>query len=108
LSVGCNAFSGDILYGMGVFFQHYKPLPGQKNTIVFEPEERGIVNSTSILQILNQIHPKKNSIISKFENLGTPSESAFDTQSLLELKNCYCAPKRSLECTIENYILKNK
>mgnify|MGYP001583337496 FL=1 len=36
LSGGCAAFPGDIPYGMGVFFQHYKPLPGQKNNIVFE------------------------------------------------------------------------
>jgi hypothetical protein len=33
----CAAFPEDIPYGMGVFFQHYKPLPGQKNNIVFEP-----------------------------------------------------------------------
>lgn len=37
LSGGCAAFPGDIPYGMGFFFQHYKP--GQKNDIVFEPQE---------------------------------------------------------------------
>ena len=37
LSGGCAAFPGDIPYGMGVFFQHYKP--GQKKDIVFESSE---------------------------------------------------------------------
>ena len=37
LSGGCAAFPEDIPYGMVVLFQHYKPLPGQKNNIVFEP-----------------------------------------------------------------------
>ena len=72
---------------------------------VFE-KQRGIVNTSSILEILNQVDPEKNSIISKFEELGISSQSAFETQALLELKNCYCAPKRCLDCAIGNYILK--
>tara|TARA_R100000935_G_C2839875_1_gene170355 strand:- start:2365 stop:2547 length:183 start_codon:yes stop_codon:yes gene_type:complete len=39
---GCKAFPEDIPFGMGVLFQHDKPLPEQKNNIVFErgePEE---------------------------------------------------------------------
>lgn len=36
LSGGCAAFPEDIPFGMGVLFQHDKPLPGQKNDIVFE------------------------------------------------------------------------
>ncbi|MEN8879033.1 MAG: hypothetical protein ABF311_02585 [Polaribacter sp.] len=36
LSVGCAAFPEDIPSGMGVLFQHNKPLPGQKNDIIFE------------------------------------------------------------------------
>jgi len=33
---GCAAFPEDIPSGMGVLFQHDKPLPGQKNDIVFD------------------------------------------------------------------------
>ena len=72
---------------------------------VFE-KQRGIVNEVSILQILYQIPPEKNSIISKFEELGISSQSAFDTQALLELKNSYCASKGCLGCAIGNRILK--
>jgi hypothetical protein len=33
---GCSAFPEDIPFGMGVLFQHNKPLPDQTNDIVFE------------------------------------------------------------------------
>lgn len=36
---GCDAFPEDIPFGMGVLFQHDKPLPEQNNDIVFEPFE---------------------------------------------------------------------
>ena len=66
---------------------------------------RGVVNEEDILLILNQMKPEKNSIISKFASLKVVSISAFDTQSLLELKNNYCTSKRCLECAIGNAIL---
>lgn len=34
---GCSAFPEDIPFGMGVLFNHNKPLPNQNNDIVFEP-----------------------------------------------------------------------
>lgn len=39
LSGGCAAFPDNIPYGMGVTLQHSKPLPDQKNDIVFEAGE---------------------------------------------------------------------
>ena len=36
---GCAAFPDNIPYGMGVLFQHNKPLPEQENDIVFEAGE---------------------------------------------------------------------
>ena len=39
ISGGCAAFPENIPFGMGVLFQHDKPLPDQKNDIVFEPGE---------------------------------------------------------------------
>ncbi|MEN8879068.1 MAG: hypothetical protein ABF311_02770 [Polaribacter sp.] len=44
LSVGCAAFPEDIPFGMGVLFQHDKPLPGQKNDIIFEEGDPDVIN----------------------------------------------------------------
>ena len=69
-------------------------------------KERGEVDEENILNLIQQIKPEKNSIISKFSELKITSKNAFETQSLLELKNNYCKPKRCLECAIGNYLLK--
>ncbi len=66
---------------------------------------RGEVNEETYLEILRQIKSEKNSIISKFTELKVSSESAFDSQALLELKNNYCALKRCLECAIGKNVL---
>lgn len=71
-------------------------------------KNRGGVDEVEMISVLNQLKPEKNSIISKFETLQVSSKSAFDTQSLLELKNNYCAPKRCLECAIGSAILSKK
>lgn len=44
LSGGCAEFPEYIPSGMGVLFQHDKPLPSQKNDIVFEEGEPGVIN----------------------------------------------------------------
>jgi hypothetical protein len=69
-------------------------------------KSRGEVDVAFFLELLKKIKPEKNSIISKFSEIGVGSKNAFETQSLLELKNIYCAPKRCLECAIGNTILK--
>ena len=69
-------------------------------------KSRGEVDEESFLGLLKSIKKEKNSIISKFSEIGVSSKNAFDTQTLLELKNNYCAPKRCLECAIGNTILK--
>ncbi|WP_435415722.1 DUF2851 family protein [Polaribacter aestuariivivens] len=68
-------------------------------------KSRGEVNENFFIDVLNMMKPEKNSIISKFENLGISSKNAFDTQALLELKNSYCAPKKCLSCAIGIQIL---
>jgi len=70
-------------------------------------QQKGNVNQERILKLINAIKPEKNAITEKFNELGIKSKSAFKTQSLLELKNKYCAPKRCLECAIGNKILAN-
>lgn len=58
------------------------------------------------LQLLSQIAPEKNSIIDHWENLNMPIKTAFETQAFLQLYNEYCTPKKCLECSIGNRLLR--
>jgi hypothetical protein len=71
-------------------------------------KRRGEVDEEFFLVLLKKMKPEKNSIISKFSEIGVSSKNAFDTQALLELKNNYCAAKRCLECAIGNTLLKRE
>ncbi|MBF00995.1 DUF2851 family protein [Flavobacterium coralii] len=62
--------------------------------------------SESLIQLLQQLPPEKNSIIDKFSFFKLPSVSAYDTQSLLQLKNEYCANKRCMHCAFGLELLK--
>ena len=50
------------------------------------------------LAFLEQIPAEANSIVSNWEKLGVEVRSAFDSQALIQLKNCYCNPKKCLNC----------
>lgn len=63
-------------------------------------KSRGALEINKLIDILQLIKPEKNNIITKFSDIGIQSKSAFDTQSLLELKNNYCTPKHCLQCAI--------
>lgn len=52
------------------------------------------------LEFLEQLPPDKNSIIYKWAELGIVCKSAFETQSLLQLKNKFCEKKKCLNCQI--------
>ncbi|MGB0879433.1 MAG: DUF2851 family protein [Polaribacter sp.] len=71
-------------------------------------KERGKVDEENILKLIQQIKPEKNGIIAKFSELKITAKNALETQSLLELKNNYCTPKRCLECVIGNQLLKKQ
>lgn len=58
------------------------------------------------LQWLDELDPETNSITTGFAGLGFPSRSAFDSQAFIELKTKYCDPRRCLECSVGNAILK--
>jgi hypothetical protein len=64
--------------------------------------------SEELISLLNEVAPEKNAIIDKFTSFGLKPENAFDTQSLLQLKNEYCNKSRCLECAIGMELLKNK
>jgi hypothetical protein len=64
--------------------------------------------SEDLIAILNEVDPEKNSIIEKFSSFGLKSQNAFETQSLLQLKNEYCNKNKCLDCAIGLELLKNK
>ncbi|WP_111709284.1 DUF2851 family protein [Lutibacter citreus] len=61
----------------------------------------------SLLELMEQIKPEKNTIISNFEMLKIKSENAFTTQALLHLKKEYCNKNLCLNCAIGTNLLKN-
>ena len=62
--------------------------------------------SEDLIELLNEVAPEKNAIIDKFSSFGLKSKSAFETQSLLQLKNEYCSKSRCLECALGMELLK--
>ncbi|NOR73797.1 MAG: DUF2851 family protein [Draconibacterium sp.] len=59
------------------------------------------------LEFLEQLPAENNSIIKNWNKLGLKTRSAFETQSLLQLKNIYCEPKKCLHCQIGVKIVNN-
>ncbi|RKR09148.1 uncharacterized protein DUF2851 [Flavobacterium sp. 90] len=63
--------------------------------------------SEDLIEFMNEVAPENNAIISKFNSFGIVSKNAFETQTLLELKNEYCNKKACLKCAIGMELLKN-
>lgn len=68
----------------------------------------GKENSEDLVQLLLAISPEKNGVIDKFKSFGITAKNAFETQSLLQLKNEYCAKSKCLECAIGVDLMQNK
>ena len=60
-----------------------------------------------LISILDGISPEKNSIIEKFKSFGVSCNSAFQTQSLLQLKSQYCDANGCMKCAVGMELLKN-
>ena len=58
------------------------------------------------IQIMLELKPEKNHIISKWSEIGIKAKNAFETQALLELKNNYCKQKQCLRCSIGTKLLR--
>lgn len=58
------------------------------------------------LQWLPEITAEKNAITKGFAALAIDNKNAFDSQSLIQLKNEYCIKKRCLDCAVGNRLLK--
>jgi hypothetical protein len=63
-------------------------------------------NSEELIDLISQIKPEKNIVIDKFNSFKVKSKNAFDTQSLLQLKNEYCNYKKCLQCNVGLALLK--
>lgn len=60
-----------------------------------------------LFQLLKEVSPEKNAILDKFTSFGIKPKNAFESQSLLQLKNEYCNKSRCLECSIGMELLKS-
>ncbi|MFE3847883.1 DUF2851 family protein [Flavobacterium sp. LB3P45] len=61
-----------------------------------------------LIYLLNEVSPEKNAVIDKFNFFGIETKSAFETQSLLQLKNEYCSKSKCLKCAVGIELLKKK
>ena len=69
-------------------------------------KSQGKENSEDLIKLLNEVAPEKNAIVDKFGSFGINPKNAFESQSLLQLKNEYCNKSRCLECAIGMELLK--
>ncbi|SHH59673.1 DUF2851 family protein [Flavobacterium johnsoniae] len=60
-----------------------------------------------LIDFMVEVDSEKNAVIDKFNSFGIKSANAFESQSLLELKNEYCNNKACLKCTVGIELLKN-
>jgi hypothetical protein len=71
-------------------------------------QNQGRENTEDLIQLLNGIDPEKNAVIDKFKSFGITPQNAFETQSLLQLKNEYCDKSNCLKCAIGVELMQNK
>ena len=57
------------------------------------------------LLLLEKLPPESNQIIGKWNERGIGCRSAFETQALIQLKNCYCEIKKCLHCQLGTKII---
>ena len=58
------------------------------------------------LQWLESLEAEKNSVISRFTSKGFAAQNAFDSQGILQLHKHYCEPKKCLQCSIGQKIVR--
>lgn len=63
-------------------------------------------NCEELVALMQQAAPEKNAIIDKFKTFKVGTQSAYDSQSLLQLKNEYCNHKRCMQCALGLELLK--
>lgn len=62
--------------------------------------------SEDLISLLQSLPVEKNNVITKFSEIGVKVHSAFETQSLLQLKSEYCNQQKCLQCAVGLDFLK--
>jgi hypothetical protein len=62
--------------------------------------------SESLPDLLREVGAEKNVVVEKFSGFGIKARNAFETQSLLQLKNEYCNRGNCLQCAVGIQLLK--
>ncbi|AWG20062.1 hypothetical protein FFWV33_00260 [Flavobacterium faecale] len=70
-------------------------------------KSQGSEIAEDLIALLTEVVSEKNSVIDKFKSFGIKSKSAFESQSLLQLKNEYCTKSKCLHCAIGVELLKS-
>ncbi len=65
----------------------------------------GKLDEELFLNLIREIKPEKNSIITKFDGLNIKVKNAMDSQALLLLKSEYCNANLCLQCAVGNFLL---
>ncbi|MCB0457530.1 MAG: DUF2851 family protein [Flavobacteriaceae bacterium] len=68
--------------------------------------QQGQDMTEELIDLALSLPVENNSIISKFQSLRSIENSAWHSQSLLQLKNEYCSKQRCMQCELGNFILK--
>ncbi|MEA3505591.1 MAG: DUF2851 family protein [Bacteroidota bacterium] len=92
--LGDNAIDLIIINTVAPYIFHY----GQVKDNAFYKEK--------VPELLNSIPAENNNIIRKWNKIGIKTNSAFQSQALIELKKNYCTPKKCLSCPIGKQIIK--
>jgi hypothetical protein len=58
-----------------------------------------------LIAMMYEIQPEANAVIDKFKSFGLSVKNAYESQSLLQLKNEYCNLKKCLSCGIGIHLL---
>lgn len=70
-------------------------------------QKRGLPDlAEKATDILEQIKPERNSIITQWQSMGIECKNAYDTQAFLELKKRFCNENNCLRCSIAHQILQ--
>lgn len=67
----------------------------------------GNENFEELIELSKEIQPESNTIIKTFNRMSLNIENAFDSQSLIQLKNEYCDKNKCLNCAIGISLMKN-
>lgn len=73
---------------------------------VYGKQKADHIYQEKALKFLESLPAEQNAVTSQWEKYGFNNSSAFDSQSLLELKNEYCQKKKCLDCAIGSRLLR--